>query len=297
VELRLLRYFLAVVETGSVTRAAEDVHVAQPSLSRQLRGLEASLGLTLFDRSGKRMALTTAGHRFLPLARDLVTRADTARAAAGDLASGRATQLTVAAPPTVVTDLIAPFLATQGPKDPLVTVREQNPARAWHALDSGADIVISSAPPRRCFAGRPVARLPLRAYVPAGHPFGTRERVTVAELTREPLILLTPSHGPRLVLDQAALDQNAAYGRVIECETPQVAQAMAASGRGVAVVADQPRYGLHPLLITGRSQEPLRIPLHAAWDAGHHALRGIESFTVGLARFSGERYGPQIVDC
>ncbi|WP_143673908.1 LysR family transcriptional regulator, partial [Streptomyces sp. or20] len=71
-ELRVLRYFLTIVETGSVTKAAEVVRVAQPSLSRQLRGLEGDLGMKLFDRGGKQMVLTAAGRRFLPLARDLV---------------------------------------------------------------------------------------------------------------------------------------------------------------------------------------------------------------------------------
>ncbi|MGH3239073.1 MAG: LysR family transcriptional regulator, partial [Spirillospora sp.] len=121
-ELRVLRYFLAVVDAGSVTKAAEEVHVAQPSLSRQLRGLETSLGMTLFDRTGRRMRLTAAGLRFLPIARDLVTRADTARAAAAAIAGGQATRLTVAAPATTITDVIAPFLAECGPGDPIVMV-------------------------------------------------------------------------------------------------------------------------------------------------------------------------------
>ena len=56
-ELRLLRYFLAVVDDGSVSRAASTVAVAQPSLSRQLRGLEAELGVTLFDRSQRALRL------------------------------------------------------------------------------------------------------------------------------------------------------------------------------------------------------------------------------------------------
>src|SRR5512139_310007 len=164
-ELRVLRYFLAVVDTGSVTRAAEEVHVAQPSLSRQLRGLESSLGMALFDRTGKQMRLTAAGHRFLPIARDLVTRADTARAAAAAIANGQATRLTVAAPATTITDVIAPYLATRGPDDPIVTVEEESPTRAYRALARGADVAICSGPPLRRFAWRPVARLPLWAYV------------------------------------------------------------------------------------------------------------------------------------
>jgi DNA-binding transcriptional LysR family regulator len=293
VELRVLRYFLAVVESGSVTRAAAEVHIAQPSLSRQLRGLEASLGVTLFDRTGNRMELTAAGRRFLPLARDLVTRADTALAAASSLASGRAMRLTVAAPATTITDVIAPFLATWGPEDPLVTVQAENPVRAYQALTRGADVAISSAPPRHRYAGLAVARLPVWAYVPPSHPWAGRDRITIQELTGEPLIVLTLAHGTRRILDQAVQDAGSSLDIVLECDTPQVAQAMTASGHGIAVVSDDPRFGLHPLLIIDRHGEPLQIRLHAAWDAGHYALRTIESFATGLARFCVEQYGPQ----
>ena len=80
----MIRYFLAVVDEGSITRAATAVRIAQPSLSRQLRGLEEDLGLRLFDRAGGRIRLSPAGRRFLPYARDLVARADTAVAAMRD---------------------------------------------------------------------------------------------------------------------------------------------------------------------------------------------------------------------
>jgi hypothetical protein len=69
---------------------------------------------------------------------------------------------------------------------------------------------------------------------------------------------------------------------------------MAASGHGVAVVSDDPRFDLHPLLILDSTGEPMQIHLHAAWDAGHYALRSIEAFAAGLSRFCVERYGPQV---
>ena len=295
-ELRVLRYFLTTVDTGSVTKAASIVRVAQPSLSRQLRGLETSLGMTLFDRGGKQLVLSAGGRRFLPLARDLVARADAAEAAIGALSSGRAMRITVAAPPTTITDVIAPFLATWGPEDPLVTVQAESPARAYQALGRGADIAISSAPPRSRFAGLPVARLPLWAYVRADHTWAQRDSVSIAELTAEPLIVLTPAHGTRRILDHAVQEADISYDIVLECDTPHVAQAMAASGHGVAVVSDDPRFELHPLLILDGADEPLHIHLHAAWDPSHYALPSIEAFAVGLAHFCVEQYGLQVAD-
>ena len=65
-DLRLLHYFLAVCETGTLHGAAAVVHVAQPSLSRQIRRLEQELGFALFDRTTRGLSLTAAGRAFLP---------------------------------------------------------------------------------------------------------------------------------------------------------------------------------------------------------------------------------------
>ena len=85
-DLRLLRYFFAVCETGTLHGAAAVVHVAQPSLSRQIRGLEQDLGFALFDRSSRGLSLTAAGRAFLPVAEDLLTRATQASATARSIA-------------------------------------------------------------------------------------------------------------------------------------------------------------------------------------------------------------------
>src|ERR1041385_4469275 len=86
-ELRHLRYFVAVAEEENVSRAALKLHVSQPGLSRQIRDLEDEIGLQLFERSAKSLRLTTAGRTFLREARAVLQRAEEAvkkaRAAAG----------------------------------------------------------------------------------------------------------------------------------------------------------------------------------------------------------------------
>jgi len=72
VELRHVRYFLAVAEYRNFRRAAEQLHIAQPPLSRQIRQLEEDLGVTLFARSKRRVELTKAGQAFLEEARKLI---------------------------------------------------------------------------------------------------------------------------------------------------------------------------------------------------------------------------------
>jgi DNA-binding transcriptional LysR family regulator len=79
-ELRHLRYFVAVAEALSFTKAAENLHLAQPSLTRQIKDLEAEIGVRLFDRSGKRISLTQEGESFLQDARRLLAEMRAKRA-------------------------------------------------------------------------------------------------------------------------------------------------------------------------------------------------------------------------
>src|ERR1700691_6333100 len=82
VELRHVRYFIAVAEYLNFSKAAEQLHIAQPPLSRQIRQLEEDLGVTLFLRSKRRVELTKAGQAFLEEARKLIVQAGHAAQAA-----------------------------------------------------------------------------------------------------------------------------------------------------------------------------------------------------------------------
>src|SRR3990170_292814 len=100
-ELRHLTYFVAAAERLNFSRAAEELHVAQPAISQQIHALERELGVPLFERVGKRVSLTEAGKALLPHARQILSAVEAARnevAEHGSLARGRAS---LGAPPTV----------------------------------------------------------------------------------------------------------------------------------------------------------------------------------------------------
>jgi DNA-binding transcriptional LysR family regulator len=283
-ELRVVRYFLAVVDEGSVTRAAAAVRVAQPSLSRQLRQLEDDLGQQLFVRGRGRMRLSPAGRRFLPYARDLVARADAAVAAMREPLAMRPVSLTVIAHHTTVADVIVPLLSTLGADALKVTVREAPTSAVFKAVLSGdADLGVAVGPPPGELESVPIGTFTVWAQVPAGHPWAGRERIRLDELVAEPLVMLTPEHGTRRLFDQAVTGAGLKYRMVTEVTVSEVAQAFAAGSLGVVVVSDDARYGLHAMPIDVGGSD-LRFQLFAAWDPTHFAAATIAAWAERLAR-------------
>lgn len=289
-ELRGARCFVTVADCGSVTEAAIRMRTAQPSLSRQLQRFERDLGLQLFDRRDRRLMLTAAGRRFLPIARDLVTRADLAREAAAALRQGALASAVLCTTRTTLTDVIAPFLATWGLSDPVPTAWEELPSEIYRSLGLGADLAIGTQQPPVHLAHLTMAVLPVWAYVQEADRWASRRSVSVAELVERRLLVLGPGQHARIALDRALAEANLALGPFIEFEAPEVAQAVAAAGRGVAVVSDDRRFDLAPIAITG-SAGPVVVRLHAAWRRDHHASATLEEIAHRLAGFSRARYG------
>ena len=292
-ELRTLRYFVATADSGSVSAASDVVHVSQPSLSRQLRQLETSLSVDLFVRSAGRLSLSAAGRQFLPIARDLIARADSAQLAAETIAAGKLERLTIAAPTTTLSDVIAPFLATLGPEDPVPTVLEAELSQDQSRLIQGADLAIMTEAPKQPLESLALAILPIWAYVPAGHRWASEDEIPLEVLVEETVIVMAPQFKPRAILFRALEGAQLSLTQMLECSNAQVAQALAAAGRGVAVVSDDPRFGLHPLRIT-TDRGPLSIRLFAAWESGHHAAGALEDLSHRLRAFCGDRYGKDV---
>jgi DNA-binding transcriptional LysR family regulator len=110
VQFHQLQYFVAVAETRHFTRAADLVHVAQPSLSQQIKALERELGADLFQRARGNITLTDAGEALLPLARRILADADTARHEVQELAQLRSGRVRLGATPSLCTGLLPDVL-------------------------------------------------------------------------------------------------------------------------------------------------------------------------------------------
>src|ERR1700739_4483683 len=111
-ELHQLRYFCAVADSGSFSRAAEHSHVSQPSLSQQILKLEAELGARLFDRLGRSVRLTDAGKSFLPRARAVLRELEAARGDGSESKDSVSGHISVGVIPTVAPYFLPPLLAS-----------------------------------------------------------------------------------------------------------------------------------------------------------------------------------------
>ena len=289
-ELRQLRYFLATAEGGTVSGAAARLHLTQPGLSRQLRQLEQELGVALFDRTGGRLTLSRTGRALLPLARDLLERADAFQVAATFYAHGRLDQITIGAPTVTLTDVVAPFIVTLASDDPVAGVFEADARDPVAALQRGADLAIGTVRARAPYRSSVLALLPVWAYVTPEHEWAGRASVPLGDVLAEPVIVLPRSVTSRQALEAAVAATGATYASVIEAANGTVAQALAAAGRGIAVVSDDPRFGLVPVAVDAAGL-PLSVRLIAVWDTRHAAEAVIEVFARRLGESVRERYG------
>lgn len=286
-ELRHLRYFLAIVEEGGVTAAATRLRVAQPAVSRQLQRLEHDLGVVLFARNGPRLTLTNAGRQMLDVAADIVARADDAVMIAQQMASGRLNRIAVAAAPTTIEYVLSPFVATLKPADPLVSVHSVVPDRVHDAVVGGHDLGVAATPaPAGRLAWRTIADIPLRAYVAAHHPWARKRTIGLRELVREPLVLQPQGDPARRVFDAAVTRAATRYDTYEEIEWPILGQALAAADRGIAIVSGLERFGAHSLYILDEERRPVLMPLHACWNPDHYAAAALAQFADQLATFT-----------
>jgi DNA-binding transcriptional LysR family regulator len=203
VDLLALRYFQTVARHEHVSRAAADLRVAQPSVSRTIARLEAELGVPLFDRQGRQVRLNPFGAQFLRRVDRALAELDDGRRELADAAGLERGSVRVAAETLLtLTGLLAEFRA----RHPTVDVRlTQTTAEAMGERLRDRDVDV-------CVASQPIAGPDLRTVelmreevllaVPPDHRLAGRERVGLAEIAGEPFVTTRPGHWPRALLDR-----------------------------------------------------------------------------------------------
>ncbi|MFB9927724.1 LysR substrate-binding domain-containing protein [Amycolatopsis halotolerans] len=194
-ELRHLRYFVAVAEEGGFSAAARRLHVVQPTLSMQIRDLEHELGGPLFDRAGRRPRLTPAGQAFLVEARQVLAQAERARDTARSALRGETGSVRIGVAGAVVFGgLLAGLIGEFHQARPLVRIelRETGPLAQRTAilageLDVGFSALAAPADEPR-LASIPASSVSFLVALPAGHRLAEHETLTVEQIDGEELI-------------------------------------------------------------------------------------------------------------
>lgn len=285
--LEQLRGFAEVARLGHFTRAAEQLHLAQPSLSRQISALEAELGARLFHRTRGNVALTAAGERLLPIARRMLADAETARGEMAELAGLRRGRIRLGATPTLCTSLVVEVLAEFRERYPGIDVemlergsRSLIAALMEGALDlalivtsvsSGAAravlerepilserlVVVSAADRPDPFAGADGAGGACGAGLEPGGAEGDailvpERAISLAELARVPQVWFDENYDLRVAMDAAFGAEGLTPTVAVEGVEMDAALRFAERGIGVAVVpamvaVDRPALRATPL--------------------------------------------------
>lgn len=251
IELRHLRYFLAVVEEQHFGRAAARLGIAQPPLSQQIQRLEAALDVTLFDRAQRRVTLTAAGRALAARAPAVLEAAAMLRDDVREAARGRAGVLRIGTAASASLGVVPEMIARFRSRYPDVVVQLDDRTSMPHVerlrqrlIDVA--LVRSPVPGMRATVIREDALL---AVVPRSHRLARRRTVRMAELRNEPFVLFPRESAPEFHDDvQSAFARAGFTPRVVAQATQWATVAgMVAAGMGIAVapdaVATMPRAG------------------------------------------------------
>jgi LysR family transcriptional regulator, benzoate and cis,cis-muconate-responsive activator of ben and cat genes len=290
-ELRHLRYFVAVAEEQNVTRAAARLHVSQPPLSRQIRDLENELGVALFDHGAKALRLTEAGRVFLNEARAVLLRTSEAVQTVKAVGTGQQGKIHVGYAPSLTVELLPRTLRLFQESNPGVRVQLHDLSTREMLLglrDGKIDIALIIEVSKPVLAGLVFEELHRYAVCIAAHPahpLARAKKVSIEQVASERLVAFYladyPEYHTWLANLFAPLKRTPQIAEEHEGSTSLIAAVEA--GRGIALVQEGfrclagPRLKIRPL-----APAPSPLVLGAAWRKG--APAAVEHFIAAARR-------------
>jgi DNA-binding transcriptional LysR family regulator len=271
-ELRHLKYFVAVAEELHFGRAAKKLHIAQPPLSQQIMNLEHELGVKLFDRTRRSIQLTDAGKYFLNEARQVLSHVERAAETAGRISRGQAGRLTVGFVGSVIHTFLPEGLRTYRERFPDVelVLQELNTAEQMKSLHAGridvGFLYVGAQDP--ALASKTLTQAPLLAVLPTKHALSGRKSLRIRELAQEPFIANTRSSEPVVRDAFISMCHSAGFSPRITQEAGQVQTVLGlvASGLGACLLPDFikniRRPGVQYIPLSG---SPPRVKLAVVW--------------------------------
>ena len=234
-DFRQLVYFQRVAEAGSFSRAAERIRIAQPALSQQIASLEAELGIPLFVRHARGVALTQAGVLFLEHATLVLRHLQLAKSAVAEAGRQPRGEVGLGLAPSLAVALLVPLLAAVWDELPLVNVRlaEAHSGYLGDLIRQGRldFAALFDLPDPHGLELETLFTEELYLVSPLGQEVGSSEAVPLATLAGLPLLLPTRSHGLRLALDRASFE--AGLSLTVRAEIDAVGNIIAAIRAGL----------------------------------------------------------------
>lgn len=282
--LNQLRTFEAVARLGGVGKAAAALHLAQPTVSTQLRELSAAVGMTLFVPRGRGLQLTQEGELLLDAARDLFARWRRLEEEAAEMRGLKRGYLRVAAVTTAeyfLPDLLGPFSRTY----PGISIElaVENRDAVVKRLERGDDeLAVMMMPPADAALERwPFLENPLVVVAPRRHPLTGRKRLGLEQLVGEPRLTREPGSGTRRATDEFLAQKAVDWPTRMALGSNEAIKHAVAAGMGLAILSrhtlgrDPARDGLVELSVQGF---PIRRQWQFVWRGDRRLSRAAEAF-------------------
>jgi LysR family hydrogen peroxide-inducible transcriptional activator len=284
-ELRQLLYAVTIADERSFSKAAEKLHLAQPSLSQQIAKLEKELDVILFERSTSSLRLTDAGERFYASAVAILDSVEQLKKEMQDIAELEKGWLTVGSLPITGAHLLPLVLPEFKQKYPGVQVRLiEEPTLVLEQLTARgkAEMSLLSLPIQDAnLAWEPILEEEIYLAVPPEHPLSQRAEVDIGELKEESFIMLKKGQGFRNLATKWCAEAGFVPHVVFESSNIETVQSLVAAGMGIAFVPQMvtrlAREGMRPAYIALRNPTPSRT-LVMAYRRGRYRSRASQVF-------------------
>ncbi|WP_168016862.1 LysR family transcriptional regulator [Halomonas salinarum] len=249
---RLLQVYVAVVRSGSVSEAARQLHLTQPTVSQQLKRLAEAVGEPLLESRHSRLVTTQAGSGLYRASRDVLDRFGDFEDYLAALRGGERGRFSIALVNTaqyVLPRLLGPY--SQAFPEVDVTLHIGNRRQMLTRFErQDDDLYVFSHPPSlaHALAGR-FLRNPLVVIAPRGHALAIRERVSISELLAERFLLREPGSATRMLFESWLQDQGLSLGPTLQMASNEAIRVGVASGMGLAVLSEHVLPPEHPDLV------------------------------------------------
>jgi LysR family transcriptional activator of glutamate synthase operon len=289
-ELRQLRYLVALADEQSFTRAAEREHIAQPALSQQIQKLEQELGIPLVERTTRRVQITDAGNLLVARARRILTELESARQELDRVRGIQTGHVVVGAMNTMgpvdITLVLGRFHQLH-PRVELV-VRESNSDELAEMLRVDAlDLAFLSVTERVESHGLALHQILMEELIvvlPIDHPLAGQDEIRMVELSREDFISYREGARLRELLDGAGAEAGFEPRIILESNESRRIRRLVARGLGIAILPRSHAVGTSDAIATARLVEPsLARDITIAWRAGRRLPPAVAEF-LSLAR-------------